>query len=105
MTASGEEQLRKIIVLSLLDGDSSNPWNTDAGIPNPAFRLTSIAMKAEILARVKARFKRLDAEHRARLIEARFLREVDSDGTLELTIRYLDLHTDREDEIQTKVTL
>jgi len=91
----GADQMRKIIMLALGEGESTNPFNgSDVGMDAKLFRLDLPAMRSLTRRAVDAHFRRFQANDRAQLIAADFLKS--EGGELNLFVRYSDLETDEE---------
>ena len=89
-------ELRQIIGVSLLPGENNHPFNDPAeiGIRDPTYQGASRAQQAQIRARVRDVFARLQRERRARLVEVSFRREVVDDlSSLIVRIEYENLET------------
>ena len=91
----GAEQVGKLVLLSMMDGDSANPWNTDVGLNAPTFDLDSPATRAVVEQRIRERFARLEADERARLLSVTFENGEEA-GEVAIRVAYVDLETDEE---------
>lgn len=90
----GAEQVSKLILLSMMDGDSANPWNDDVGLDAPIFDVDTPGTRALVEQRIRDRFARLEADERARLVGISF--ETGTEGEVSIRVSYVDLETDAE---------
>jgi hypothetical protein len=99
-TVSGEDQLRKIIILNLSDCESANPFQ-DLGIgAQVIFDASSPATQGVIRSRIMQVFKRLERQGRASLAQGYPTFSADRDnGQLIAEIRYINLETTSEEEL------
>ena len=77
-----EEQLAKIIMLALADGDSTNPFAPDYGINHPVFALADEVTRSLIKRAIENHFARLEAKSRARLERVVFRGSLGSSGDI-----------------------
>jgi hypothetical protein len=97
--ATGEEQLKKIIFLSLCDCSSSNPFQ-DLGVPlTVIFSNQDDDTRARVERRVRERFAQLESDERARLADGYPQFTEGEDGELLCDIRYVNLETTSEEEL------
>lgn len=98
MLDRGEDQMKKLIFVSVQDGASQNPWNTDVGTKSPVFQGSTPALKAQVRRDMSAHFRRWREQERAELIDLVF---DDRGGSAELVanLTYRDLETDRVEKI------
>lgn len=95
--STGEDQLKKIIMLSIADCDSGNPYQ-DLGIDQAlVFSLSDEQTKAYARRRIIDAFKRLEAEGRAELNGTP--KFTTREGELEVQIKYLNLETNEAQDI------
>lgn len=99
-TVSGEDQLRKIIILNLSDCDSANPFQ-DLGLGSEIiFDIDSPATQGRIRARIMQVFQRLEQADRARLSPGYPIFRSDPDRQeLVADVRYVNLETTDEEEL------
>jgi len=91
----GADQMRKIVMLALGDGESDNPFNgSDVGLRGELFHLDGSAMRSLVRRSVEAHFRRFQADDRAQLVAADFFKA--QGGEVNLFVRYTDLETDEE---------
>jgi len=93
----GEEQVAKLVLLSMLDGESANPFNGDVGLSAPVFSLDSGATRAKISRSITRNFARLQAGGRAKLLSISF--DTPKGDEAVVRVRYRDLETDEEREV------
>ena len=104
------EQLSKIILLSLADGDSMNPFATDYGMPIPVFNLADQTTRSLIKRAIEKHFERFEAQGRARLEKVIFRGATDpvtggfssltSDaGNFEIHVHYTNLESGTDQTI------
>jgi hypothetical protein len=98
---SGEKQIGKVILLAMGDGDNVNPFNTDVGIQHPVFDLPNPSTQAVIRREVEVHFARFEANLKAKLIDLTF--EETGPGELTVSVKYHDLETDEERDVQKAV--
>lgn len=95
-----EEQLRKIIMLNLMNLDSDNPFQSDLGLgAEMIFALQSEQLKAELRRRINATFRRLQLQNRARLAKQPVFTERSETQELEVNISYINLEENKEDKL------
>ena len=99
--SSGAEQTNKIIILSMLEAGSSNPFHRP-GLDAPIFRPTDEGTTAILRRRIEERFRRLRADHRAELLDVSF-RIGEQEGDLLLDLSYRDMEEDRRETVTRKV--
>lgn len=97
VTEAGEEQTKKVITLALSDGTSMLPF-VRRGLRSVIFMTDGPALRGVIEQDVRVHFKRFERDHRAKLQHIVFGR-ASADGTLPVSIRYIDLRTDRDAEL------
>lgn len=97
---TGEDQLRKIILLSLSDCESSNPFQ-DLGIGIQAiFNVDGPEVRFSVANRIQAAFKRLNTQGRATLSPGYPKFEVNrSQQELVVYVRYINIETTTTNEM------
>lgn len=98
---TGEEQTRKILTLIFGEDASLNPFIA-RGITSPIFRVDSLSSRAVLRSEIEAHFKRLEGQHRAKLLSVSFDKTT-VDGMMVVHVDYMDLRTDRRQELQIPV--
>ena len=97
---SGDEQLRKIIMLGLSDCDSANPFQDLGLTPDMVFQNQTPELEARIRRRVQDVFRALESQHRARLTDETLAFErLPATQELVLPIRYLNLETNESADV------
>jgi len=99
--SSGAEQTNKIIVLSVLEASSTNPF-LRPGIDAPLFQPTASGSTALLRGRIEERFRRLKADRRADLVDLQF-RMGEIEGEMSMDLTYTDLHEDRTEHVQRRI--
>ena len=97
MVESGENQLKKIIMLQLDYCPSDNPFNDDVGIDYPVFDVNDISTQARTEIKIRDVFDRLKKQDRARLENIEWSSEGEE---LAADIEYYDMQTDRHDSLR-----
>lgn len=92
--------LRQVIRLAILDGTSSNPWNSGIGTPDATFKSNDGTTKARLRTRIRAVFKRLERTHRAKLASLSFPRDPTQPSVLNVEIAYINLETGGRDRME-----
>src|SRR5262245_2061814 len=96
--STGEEQLKKVIMLAIADCDSGNPYQ-DLGIDQAiVFSMNDDQTKAYAKRRIVDAFRRLEVEGRAQLIGAPTFTTLEG-GSLECQIKYLNIETNEAQDI------
>ena len=109
--SDGEEQMGKIILLALADGDSQNPFAPDYGIDMPVFDVSDGTSRALLRRAVERHFQRWEGGGRAKLNKFFMRGSTDNmgrasrNGDFEIQIEYTDLETDTEHTIVKKYTI
>lgn len=94
----GEDQLKKIIMLTIADCDSDNPYQELGLEPNIVFAVNDTQVRSYARQRIIEAFKRLQSEGRAELLdEAPTF--TDADGELVCSIKYVNLETTLAEEL------
>ena len=100
LTASGDENDRKIIKLSLGDDDNENAFQQDIGLGTEmVFDINDPVSRPRILSRLQAVFQRFEALKRYQLIQ-NTIRWTEGEGELILDFKYLNLETDKVEDFQ-----
>lgn len=97
--------LRQLIGLSLLDGNSGNPFNQalNLGVDDQTFKGVTTQSRAAIRALVRQKFRGLELARRARLASVDITREKGTKETgpiLRISIEYENLETGRREELE-----
>jgi hypothetical protein len=109
--SDGEEQMSKIVLLALADGDSQNPFASDYGIRAPIFTLGTGSLRAVLDREIKQHFDRWEGGRRAKLVSAQMFGTADGsgradrNGDFEIRIVYIDLETNTEHSVVKKITV
>lgn len=98
---SGPDQVAKLIGQALGEGTNLNPYNTDAGLQYPLFDLNLPATRALVKRDIEAQFARFEGNLKARLLSVTF-QDLNPEE-LGVLVRYVDLETDDEREIERAV--
>lgn len=101
-TSTGAKENSKVILLSMASGESANPWNDDVGLDAPVFDQDSPDMEGRMQAAIESHFARLQAARRAKLIRVAF-EPGDEDNGVHVRVRYMDMETDREQDLVKEV--
>lgn len=94
--ATGEDldvELSQIIALSLLPFSSTNPWHSGLGMRDGTWDAQNRTTQGAVRAAIKERFRKLEAEKRARLLDVTF---TDKPGERSVVVEYLSLETSRK---------
>lgn len=97
---SGEDQLRKMIMLNLQDLESSNPFQGDIGMGGDMLLTNNTeAIQPELKRRINSLFRRLQLEDRARLAKAVSFKIVPETQELEAFVGYVNLEENKPAEV------
>lgn len=99
VTEVGDDQLRKVVFLIGSPGDNLNPFHKP-GIVDPTYGLNAPGARGRLHADIRRHFASLERDKRARLLEIKASGDAAS-ATAEVTVRYMNSKTDREDEVVT----
>jgi len=100
LLVSGEDQLRKIILLNLMNLESDNPFQQDIGLGGEMiFAVQSNELKGELRRRVNAFFRRLQLQNRARLAKPPVFEERPESQELEMIISYINLEDNKPSDL------
>lgn len=103
---SGENQLRKLIILNLSDCDSANPYQDDLGIgADMVFAIASVKLRADVKRRATLLFRRLQLSDRARLAEPPSFETDQASQSITMNIDYINLEENRPGQVGIKFTL
>lgn len=91
--ADSDGALRQIVMLSLLDYKSTNPWNDGLGLADPTFTPNTAGEHARLRAAISTRFSRLERERRARLVGCEIRVSPDARSVLLVDLTYDNLET------------
>jgi len=98
----GDEQDKKIIALALGDGDNENAYMQNITLgQNMIFDIADDSIRAQITNRIKRIFKNFQAQNRFKLLgDTMKWNYDDSDGTITLSFRYLNIESDKINEFE-----
>lgn len=96
-TCTGAEENGKVILLAMLDGDNTNPWNRDVGLDPALFGLDTPGQRALLKRGIEKHFKRLQAANRVQLVGLDYL-PGEQPQEVQVRASYVDLDTDQVHE-------
>ena len=96
--SGGDVQMAKLVALSMADGESTNPFNTDVGLAVRVFDVDSVGSRSLVRRGIERHFARWQADGRARL-EAVQVQPATDGGDLHVLVRYTDLETDEPRDV------
>ena len=96
---AGDDQLRKVVFLVASPGDNANPFHKP-GIIDPTYGLNTPGSRGRLNADIRRHFASLERDLRARLLEIKSGVD-ETTSQPEVVVRWMNLKTDREDEVTT----
>lgn len=101
---SGENQLRKLILLNMMDLESANPFQGDIGIgASMIFQNDTPLLQAELRRRISVLFRRLQLQDRAKLSRAVSFTSKPETQDLEAEISYVNLEENKPFDVQLRM--
>jgi len=103
---SGDDQLRKLIILNLSDCDSANPYQDDLGLgADMIFAIASVKLRADVKRKVNSLFRRLQLTDRARLSGPPSFTTDEEEQSITMDIDYINLEENRPGQLGMKFSL